>query len=299
MRVAVIDCGTNSVRLLVTGDGVTDVERSLDITRLGEGVDGAGRLGGDPMRRTVDAIARFARRATALGAQRLEIAATSAVRDAANRDEFLRAVTDATGVAPVVLSGNDEARAGFDGARSDLDGGPFVVVDVGGGSTEFIRGADGAERWISVQLGSVRHTERHIANDPPRDDEIASLRKDARTTVDDALAAIGAQPAQLVGLAGTFTTVAAVALDLDGYDRGAIHHAVLARADVADVRARLCAMTNEQRRALPAMPRGREDVVVAGVVILEEIMDAFRAPTVLVSERDILDGRALRLLAGR
>lgn len=296
-RVAVIDCGTNSVRLLVT-DGMQDLERTLTITRLGEGVDRDRRLADAALARTVTAIAAYAERARTLGAQAIEVVATSAVRDAANSEEFVRAVEREAGLAPVVLSGEDEARAGFEGATADLDEGPSVIVDIGGGSTELIRGSAQVERWISMDLGSVRHTERHIHTDPPDGAEVASLRKDARAIVDDGVAAVGAEPAMLVGLAGTITTLAAISLELTRYDENLIHHAVLSRAAIERARATLCAMTTAHRRELPVMPRGREDVIVVGAVILEEIMDAFAAPSIVVSERDLLDGRAHRLLAG-
>lgn len=294
-RVGVIDVGTNSVRLLVA-DGFPPVEvlRDLVITRLGEGVDGARRLAPEAVARTLDAIEGYAARARSLGAQRIGIAATSAVRDAADRDAFLAAVRDRTGIDAEVLSGEHEARLGFAGATLAIDApGPYLVIDVGGGSTELVRGTARAERWVSLDIGSVRLTERHVRGDPPVAAELAAVRAAAERALDDAVAAVGAEPpATLVGLAGTITTLAALVLGLDRYERPAIHHARLARADVARERARLAAMRSAERRILPVMPPGREDVIVAGVVILEAVMDRWAAAEVVVSESDILDGIA-------
>lgn len=293
-RLAAIDVGTNSVRLLVAdvSDGrLRSLERDLVLTRLGEGVDRDRFLGEEPLRRTLSAIERYHGRATAAGASRVRIAATSAVRDAANRDEFIERVRGATGVDPEVLSGEEEARLSFLGATSGLDhtGGPWMVLDIGGGSTEFVVGREAVESWVSIDVGSVRLTERHLRSDPPSDSELEAVRVDARRAVTEARSAVG--PARrLVGLAGTTTTVAAISLELPGYDRDAIHHAVLERDHVARVAAELAAMKTAERRTLPAMPPGREDVIVAGAEILVAVLDGFDFPEVLVSEEDILDG---------
>ncbi|MBI4730231.1 MAG: Ppx/GppA family phosphatase [Acidobacteria bacterium] len=300
-RAGVIDVGTNSVRVLVAdlspGGRVVTVVRDLVITRLGEGVDRGGSLGAEPIRRTVAAIAAYWERCRALGADRARIAATSAVRDAANRQEFLSAVHAATGLACDVLSGDEEARLGFLGATSELgEGAPFLVVDIGGGSTELVRGSRDAERWISVDVGSVRLTERHVRTDPPAGDELAAIARDADAALEAAEQVVDPRGARtLVGLAGTITTVAAVALGLDGYVRERIHHARLARREVSEILGRLAAMTVAERRALPAMPPGREDVIVAGVVVLDLLMERFGFDSCLVSEADILDGLALSL----
>jgi len=301
MRIGVVDVGTNSVRLLVAdGDqtNLADLERDLVITRLGEGVDRDRRLGGEPLRRTVAAIAGYVEKARAHHAEVIRIIATSAVRDAANRDEFKDAVKRATDLEPVLLSGDQEAQLGFLGATVDVSKQPpYLVVDIGGGSTELVRGSERAEKFISLDIGSVRLTERHINNDPPADDEIDAVAKDADAHLEEALTALGSEVANImIGLAGTITTVGAIALDLKTYDRDAIHHSVLARAQIAAIRERLASMTSEQRRALPAMPRGREDVIVAGVVILERAMDRFGFDECLVSESDILDGVAIDVL---
>jgi exopolyphosphatase / guanosine-5'-triphosphate,3'-diphosphate pyrophosphatase len=301
MRVAVVDVGTNSVRLLVAdGDGSTlsDVDRDLVITRLGEGVDRDRLLGPEPLRRTVAAVAGYVERARAQKAEVIRIIATSAVRDAANRNDFSEATRRATDIEPVLLTGDQEAQLGFLGATIDLKApGPYLVVDIGGGSTELVRGSSSAERSISLDVGSVRLTERHIKTDPPAPDELAAVAKDADTHLEDAARALGDGPTRtMLGLAGTITTVAAIASGAKGYDRDAIHHSHLSRAQIMGVRERLTSITSEERRALPAMPKGREDVIVAGVVILERVMHRFGFDECIVSEMDILDGVALDVL---
>jgi exopolyphosphatase/guanosine-5'-triphosphate,3'-diphosphate pyrophosphatase len=298
MRVGVVDVGTNSVRVLIAdGDGTTlrDVERHLAITRLGEGVDRDRLLGEKPLRRTVAAIAGYVELCRARRAEAIRLIATSAVRDAANRDGFIDAVRRATGIEPVILTGDQEARLGFLGATIDVDApGPYLVVDIGGGSTELVRGTTEAERFISLDIGSVRLTERHIHNDPPKPDELDAVAADADPELEHAARALGEDRAgTMLGLAGTITTVCAIALGLKGYDRDAIHHSHLSIEQIGEVRARLAAMTSEERRALPAMPPGREDVIIAGVVILERVMHRFAFGECLVSETDILDGVAL------
>jgi exopolyphosphatase / guanosine-5'-triphosphate,3'-diphosphate pyrophosphatase len=296
-RLAAIDVGTNSVRLYVAdavADGSVGVDRDLVITRLGQGVDRDGRLAAVAMRRTLEAIARYHERATSLGAGRVRIAATSAVRDAANRDEFLGAVQDATGVRPEILTGDEEARLSFLGATSELgEGAPFLVLDIGGGSTEFVLGDREPEAWISIDVGSVRLTERHVRSDPPSAQELRAVAADADGAVERARGIVGSAARTLVGLAGTITTMAAVALGLKAYDRDAIHHARLSLERVREVDAMLASVDVDRRRALPAMPPGREDVIVAGSVILRRVMEGFDFDEVLVSEADILDGLVL------
>ena len=301
MRVGVVDVGTNSVRLLVAdGDEahLADLQRDLVITRLGESVDRDRKLGAEPLRRTVSAIAGYVENARGHHAEVVKIIATSAVRDAANRDEFNDAVKRATDLEPVLLTGDQEAQLGFLGATVDVSKDPpYLVLDIGGGSTELVRGSEHADKFISLDIGSVRLTERHIKTDPPTEDEIAAVANDADAHLEEALTSLGSDVANtMIGLAGTITTVAAIALDLKKYDRDAIHHSVLARAQIAAIRERLASMTSEQRRALPAMPKGREDVIVAGVVILERVMDRFGFDECLVSESDILDGVAFDVL---
>jgi len=299
-RLAAIDVGTNSVRLYVAevdGARPIQVDRDLVITRLGEGVDETRRLRAEPVRRTMDAIAGYHERAVALGAGRVRIAATSAVRDATNRHAFLHSVRERIGIDIEVLPGDEEARLSFLGATAELsEGAPYLVLDIGGGSTEFVLGDRAVDAAISIDVGSVRLTERHIRHDPPQPQEIAAVRKDADAAVRKAEGVVGTGARTLVGLAGTITTVAAIALELPGYDHAAIHHARLSRDQVEAVVDRMRSMTSEERRSLPAMPRGREDVIVAGAEILLAVVEGFGFGDVLVSEADILDGLVLDAL---
>lgn len=297
---AAIDVGTNSVRLLVT-DGAGDLVRDLTITRLGEGVDDARALQPEPSRRTIEAITRYAMRARDAGVAPAAIraCATSAVRDAANRDAFLADVREAAGIDLECISGDEEARLSFAGAAASFDpAAPKLVVDIGGGSTEFVAGDTQVRAAVSVDAGSVRLTERHVRTDPPSVSDCAAVRVAAEAAVaggweavGPALQAMSGAPV-MIGVAGTITTMAAIVLDLPGYDRDAIHRAVLPRDTVAAVRGRLASMTSPERRTLPAMPRGREDVIVAGAILLEAAMDGFGFAAVTVSETDILDGIA-------
>jgi len=299
-RIAAIDVGTNSVRMYVAekvDGGLQHVERDLLVTRLGQGVDSKKRLGKAPLTRTLNAIARYHARASELGAERIRIAATSAVRDATNRDAFFDGVHARTGLDAEVLTGEEEARLSFLGATNDLsEGGPYLVLDIGGGSTEFVRGDRKREAWISIDIGSVRLTERHIRSDPPTPAQMKAVVADADEAVRRAKEVVGESTRTLVGLAGTITTIAAVALDLKRYDRAAIHHARINIDTIRSIDAMLYGMTVEQRKALPVMPRGREDVIAAGSTILRRVMEGFGFGEVLVSEADILDGLALDLL---
>ncbi|MGH2727955.1 MAG: exopolyphosphatase [Actinomycetota bacterium] len=297
-RLAAIDVGTNSVRLYVAevaDPGLRMVERDLIITRLGEGVDEARTLAEVPLRRTVEAIAAYHGRALAAGAEQVRIAATSAVRDAGNRAAFVTAVREATGITPEILTGEQEARLSFLGATSELrDGGPFLVLDVGGGSTEFVVGDRDVEAWLSIDMGSVRLTERHVRTDPPAADELAAIAADATFGIQRAMGVVGRRARTLVGLAGTVTTIAAIALGLEDYDRDRIHHATLGISDVGRIYEMLAATPVDERRKLPAMPPGREDVIVAGASIVVHVMDTFGFSTLTVSEADILDGLLLQ-----
>ena len=299
-RFAAIDVGTNSVRVLVAevdGSSIAEVERDLVITRLGEGVDKAKRLRAEAVRRTLEAITSYHEKAVGLGAERVRIAATSAVRDATNRHAFLHGVRERTGVELEVLSGDDEARLSFLGATTELtDDAPYLVLDIGGGSTEFVVGDRSVDAAISIDVGSVRLTERHVRHDPPTQAEIGAVRSDADAAVEKAMTVVGTSAQTLVGLAGTITSVTAIALELADYDHDAIHHRRLSVSQVKEVASRLQAMTSEQRRSLPAMLRGREDVIVAGAEILIAVMQGLEFDEVLVSEADILDGLVLDAL---
>jgi exopolyphosphatase / guanosine-5'-triphosphate,3'-diphosphate pyrophosphatase len=304
MRVAAIDCGTNSIRLLVAdapeggAGGLTDVTRRMEIVRLGQGVDRTGRLAPEAIERTRVALADYAAQIGDLGAEKVRMVATSASRDARNADEFRAMVVDTLGVAPEVVSGDEEARLSFTGAVRGLTfPGPFLVVDIGGGSTEFVVGSSTVDAARSMDIGCVRMTERHLHSDPPTATEIAAATVDIDDLVEEAVAAVGGRQARtVVGLAGSVTTVAAIALDLPEYQPERIHHSVIPSGEVAKVTGDLLAMTRAQRLALPVMHPGRADVIGAGALILRTILERVAADAVVVSEHDILDGIAYSLL---
>ena len=308
-RVAAIDQGTNSIRLLVAeppaeaGGDPTELARDMVITRLGQGLDRTGRIDPAAIRRTVDVLARFSRRARALHAERIRVAATSAVRDAENREEFATAVRELTGSDLEVISGEREGGLSFLGGTHGLDPDsappPYLVLDIGGGSTEVVVGAEPgrAGRAISIQMGSVRLTERFVRRDPPAPDEIAQLTMAVDEMLDDAESHVPIRDARtLVAVAGTATTLQAIALGLDRYDPEAIHRTWLQLETAERVLADLVRMTTPERTALPIMAPGRGDVIVAGGVILTTVMRRFGFERALVSETDILDGLAFELL---
>jgi len=302
--VAAIDCGTNSVRLLVADhdDGhLTDVARRMEIVRLGQGVDRTGRLAPEAIERTRVALVGYADEIAARRAVRIRMVATSATRDAANGEDFESMVRATLGQPPEVVTGDEEARLSFTGAVKGLPAGtptPYLVVDIGGGSTEFVLGDRAVEHAVSVDIGCVRMTERHLAGDPPTVAQIQAATADIEAAVDRAMAVVpGATTAgTLVGLAGSVTTVAALALGLDSYRPERIHHARILRADVARVTAELLALTHDERLALPVMHPGRADVIGAGALILRVLMDRVGADAVIASEHDILDGIAWGLI---
>jgi exopolyphosphatase / guanosine-5'-triphosphate,3'-diphosphate pyrophosphatase len=330
-RVAAVDCGTNSLRLLVADVDpvlarVTDVARRMEIVRLGQGVDSTGRLAPEALARTTGVLRDYAAIIAASGADAVRMVATSATRDAANAAEFARRVAEVLGVAPEVLTGPQEAMLSFTGATAELaarDGSPFLVADIGGGSTEFVlgpaatvgaplpRGDDppqtppalgGASRppnpprAISVNIGCVRMTERHLHGDPPARHEVAAAAADIDAALDTVRAAIPVRQARtLIGLAGSVTTVAAIAMGLPVYDADRIHHARVPAADVHDVTRSLLAQTRAARAAIGVMHPGRVDVIGGGALVLDRIMQRFGFGEVLVSEHDILDGIAWSL----
>ncbi|MGY0233231.1 Ppx/GppA phosphatase family protein [Longispora urticae] len=294
-RVAAIDCGTNSVRLLVAdtdGQTLTALRREMRIVRLGEGVDRTGRLSEAAIERTRLALLEYAATIAELGAEQIRMCATSASRDAANAADFTAMVRATIGVEPEVVSGDEEARLSFTGAARGLKAEPpFLVVDIGGGSTEFVVGTADVEAAISVDIGCVRMTERHLHSDPPGTPELAAALVDITAAVDRGLAAVGGgRGATLVGLAGSVTTVAAISLNLDGYDPERLHHAVIPYAEVARIAGELAAADHDERLAIPVMHPGRADVIVAGALILRTIMERTGAESVITSESDILDG---------
>jgi exopolyphosphatase/guanosine-5'-triphosphate,3'-diphosphate pyrophosphatase len=311
-RVAAIDCGTNSIRLLIADvphEGAhTDLLRRMEVVRLGEGVDATGRLAPQAIERTRRVLAEYAAQARELGAERVRMVATSATRDAANRDEFEAMVVATLGQLPDVASGIEEAGLSYLGATASLGTAarahgtaepvaPYLVVDIGGGSTEFVLGdAAGVRAARSVDVGCVRLTERHLRGDPPPPDEVQAAEADIRTGLAEVLADVPVAEARtLIGLAGSVTTVAALALHLPAYDPVAIHGSRIPVGAVRSVSAGLLTATRQRRAALPVMHPGRVDVIGAGALVLRVIMDAFDLDDVVVSEHDILDGIALRL----
>jgi exopolyphosphatase / guanosine-5'-triphosphate,3'-diphosphate pyrophosphatase len=306
-RVAAIDCGTNSLRLLIAdvdpgSSALTDVDRRMEIVRLGQGVDRTGRLAPLALDRTIAALRGYADVVARSGAAAVRMVATSATRDAENSAEFVRRVKQVLGVAPEVLSGDEEARLSFTGATRELTGAagfppPFLVTDIGGGSTEFVLGDEGGPHAaISVDIGCVRMTERHLRGDPPEAAEVAAATADIDAALDRVAAVLPAAGARtLVGLAGSVTTVAGIAMGLPVYDPARIHHSRVSTAQVHVVTTGLLAQAREQRARIGLMHPGRVDVIGGGALILDRIMTRFGFAEVLVSEHDILDGIAWTL----
>ncbi|MDQ1696341.1 MAG: exopolyphosphatase / guanosine-5-triphosphate,3-diphosphate pyrophosphatase [Frankiaceae bacterium] len=301
-RVAAIDCGTNSIRLLVadvTGDRLVDVVRRMEIVRLGAGVDRTGRLSDGALARTFAALDDYAEQIQSLDVGRVRMVATSASRDASNRDVFVSGVEQRLGIAPDVVTGAEEAALSFEGATRELRGStalpaPYLVCDIGGGSTEFVVGDDAAVRAArSVDVGCVRLTERHLRDDPPTVAQVQAARDDVEAALDLVVSTVPvADAATLVGLAGSVTTVVAIALDLPGYDAGRIHHARIGAEQVHDVTERLLAMRRSNRAALAVMHPGRVDVIAAGALVLDTVVRRYGFDEVVASEHDILDGIA-------
>lgn len=302
MRVAAIDVGTNSTRLLVAeplGDGFRPVDRRLTITRLGQGVDATGRLDPQALDRTLRTIAEYVATCGELQVAEIRVTATSAARDAENRDEFFTGVRSMTGKEPELLSGEEEATATFRGAVADLDtSSPVLVVDIGGGSTELSAGKDEPTSLVSLDIGCVRMLEKHLHSDPPTPKEFADLRTDVDEHLRRAKATVENDPGgRLIGVAGTVTQLATLKVGLPVYDPDVTHHLVMSHGDVRLLSKRLNSLTLEQRRRLKGLEAGRADVIVAGAQILLAVMETFDKAEVLVSEKDILDGLVLQMLA--
>ncbi|MET7288553.1 Ppx/GppA phosphatase family protein [Streptomyces sp. NPDC005573] len=310
-RVAAIDCGTNSIRLLVadadpaTGE-LTDLERRMTIVRLGQGVDRTGRLAPEALERTFAACREYAEVIKEYGAERLRFVATSASRDAENRDDFVRGVVGILGVEPEVITGDQEAEFSFTGATAELAGRdhldkPYLVVDIGGGSTEFVVGDAHVGAARSVDVGCVRMTERHLVHggevsDPPTEEQVAAMRADIEAALDLAERTVPLREARtLVGLAGSVTTVSAIAQELPEYDSARIHHSRIPLSRVREITEWLLRSTHAERAAIGSMHPGRVDVIGAGALVLLAIMERTGAEEVVVSEHDILDGIAWSL----
>ena len=310
-RVAAVDCGTNSIRLLVADvpeqGAHTDLVRRMEVVRLGQGVDATGRLAPDAVERTRVALADYAGITRRTDAQRVRMVATSATRDAANREDFFSMVRQTLGTDPEVITGDEEARLSFTGAVGDLDpaDGPFVVVDVGGGSTEVVLGDwDGTSAKVtaarSVNVGCVRITERYLHSDPPTPGEISAARQFAAQTLHEAFAGVPVDKARSwVGVAGTVTTLSAVAQRLSGYDPERTHLSRLSLEQVRGTAENLLASTHQQRAANPVIHPGRVDVIAGGALIVAVLAEELHARAgiaeLVVSEHDILDGIALGL----
>ena len=298
MSYAAIDCGTNSTRLLVH-DGQRSVERLMRITRLGQGVDATGRLAPDAIERTLDVLRDYRAVIDRLGVTKTRMTATSAARDAQNRDAFFDGARSVIGVDAELLSGDEEGRLSFAGATADLrrDDGPFLVVDIGGGSTEFSYGTVECEYTRSIDIGCVRLTEKYIHHDPPRPEELVACLSIVEAYVDEIVREfprVTASP-RFVGLAGTVSTTAAVEQGLTEYDRDRIHHFVLTRPAVEDVFRTLATENRAERLGNPGLEEGRADVIVGGLCVLVQMMRQLDLDECLVSESDILDGLVMSL----
>lgn len=308
-RVAAIDCGTNSLRLLVAdvdpvAGTLVDLERRMEIVRLGQGVDRTGRIAPEAMARTLAVTRTYAALAESLGAERVRFVATSASRDARNAGEFVAGVREVLGVEPEVVPGTVEAQLSFDGATRELRGvhpAPFLVVDIGGGSTELVLGSASVEAVRSVDIGCVRLTERHLVADPPTSAQVEAATADVRAALDVAAADVPlARAATLVGVAGSVTTITAHALGLARYDPAQVHRAVLGVDVVRAACTELLEMPRAQRATLGFLHPGRVDVIGAGALVWRCVIDRVTAESgiteVVTSEHDILDGIAWSLV---
>jgi exopolyphosphatase / guanosine-5'-triphosphate,3'-diphosphate pyrophosphatase len=314
-RVAAIDCGTNSLRLLIAdldagARTLTDVARRMEIVRLGQGVDATGKLAPEALQRTFRVLAEYEDQIRQAGAGAVRMVATSATRDASNSAEFAAGVQDILGVLPEVISGDEEARLSFTGATtelapappaspsSDQPGPPYLVVDIGGGSTEFVLGdASSADlAAISVDIGCVRLTERYLHSDPPTAGQVSAATADIDQKLGLVMEVVPVSRARtLVGLAGSVTTVTAIGLGLAVYDRQRTHHARLPASVVHEVTERLLSIGHAERAAIPVLHPGRVDVIGAGALILDRVMQRCGFDDLVASEHDILDGIAWSL----
>jgi len=302
MRVAAIDCGTNSIRLLIAdidGDNFREITREMEVVRLGQGVDKTGAFHPDAIERTLAAVDKYALEIAKRGVEKIRFCATSATRDATNRDLFINGVKERLGIEPEVIAGEVEAALSFIGATKDFDKnqGPFLVIDIGGGSTEFVFGTDKVEAARSMNIGCVRMSERHFTGDQPDPGQIASAIEDIDEAIRQAAKNVPITEAKtVIMVAGTATTVAAAALDLPGYDRYAIHLARISADRAHQISTELLRETREQRAAHGYMHPGRVDVIGAGSLVLDRIILATGSTEFVASESDILDGMAWSLV---
>ncbi len=302
MRVAAIDCGTNSIRLLIAdieGSNFREITRTMEVVRLGQGVDKTGEFHPDAIARTLAAVDQFAIEIARRGVEKIRFCATSATRDATNRHLFIDGVRERLGIEIEVIAGEVEAALSFQGATKDFDKsqGPFLVIDIGGGSTEFVFGTDSVEAARSMNIGCVRMAERHFTGDQPDPGQIASAIEDIDEAIKTAGKSVPITLAKtLIAVAGTATTVAAAALDLPEYDRYAIHLARISAARTHEISQQLLKETRDQRSAHGYMHPGRVDVIGAGSLVLDRIMQLTGATEFVASESDILDGMAWSLV---
>jgi exopolyphosphatase/guanosine-5'-triphosphate,3'-diphosphate pyrophosphatase len=291
--VAAIDCGTNSTRLLIAKDGET-IDRRMVITRLGKGVDATGRLDPEAIERTLAVLRDYRAAMDEHGVERVRIAATSAARDADNSEDFFGPAEAIVGIRPELLSGEEEGRLSFAGATADLDAsdGPFLVIDIGGGSTECMVGTDAPDEVRSFDVGCVRLTEKHLASDPPAPEELSNAIAEAAAWFEDLGREVPAvhQARTVVGLAGTITTIAAVEIGLPSHDSNQTHHFHLTRDAIEDVFRTLATERLADRVHNPGLEEARADVIVGGLCVLVGFVRTLGIDEVLVSESDILDG---------
>ena len=301
MIVAAVDCGTNSTRLLVS-DGTQSFERLMRITRLGQGVDATGRLASEAIERTAAVLREYRAVMDRFDVERVRITATSAARDADNRNELFDITEEIVGARPELLPGAEEGRLSFLGATAELDpaDGPFLVVDIGGGSTEFVVGTNEPDGVVSVDVGCVRMTEKFLHHDPPAPEELAQAISVVQAHLEDVALALPTvkEARRLVGLAGTVSAMAAVEIGLPVYDRDRIHHFVLTRAAAEDVFRTLATEALADRVWNPGLEKDRAEVIVGGAVVLVAVMRHWGFDACLVSESDILDGLVASLLPG-
>jgi len=302
MRVAAIDCGTNSIRLLIAdvdGTNFREIVREMEIVRLGQGVDKTGQFNPDAITRTLAAVDTYARTIAAKGVEKIRFCATSATRDATNRDLFINGVKERLGIEPEVIPGEVEAALSFQGATKDFNKteGPFLVIDIGGGSTEFVFGTDKVEFAKSMNIGCVRMSERHFTGGEAEPGQIAEATADIDEAIAQAAKIVPIKDAKtLIAVAGTATTVAAAALDLPEYDRYSIHLSRISAEKTHAISKQFLAMSRDARAALGYMHPGRVDVIGAGALVLSRIMYATGASEFVASESDILDGMAWSLV---
>ena len=299
-RVAAIDCGTNSIRLLIADisqGNFREIDRRMEIVRLGQGVDRNKSFHPDAIARTLAAVNEFASEIRRRGVSKVRFCATSATRDATNRSIFVEGVKKILGLEPEVISGDEEARLSFLGATRELHGAdsPFLVVDIGGGSTEFVSGNQKVEAAKSVNIGCVRLSERHLTSQPPSKDQVEKAIIDIDRAISEAATTVPLKKRTLVAVAGTATTVAAAALNLDAYDRYSIHLSRIPATEVHEVSSRFLRMNRDEIASLGYMHPGRVDVIAAGALVLDRIMIATGASEFVASESDILDGIAWSL----